>query len=163
MLDPLSYPPDAVFGSSIPFENPRVKAAAISCSDGRFGEQVDEFLQVGLGLPRYDRLAIPGGPACLAGHFQAYSQQDALMQQLGFLVDEHQLRRVILIAHQHCAYYLTFLRVHEIDLLARQCSDLQTAADRVRSLDRRLQVEPYFAVIRGNAVSFRTPDEMMRG
>ena len=33
------------------------------CSDGRWGEAFDEFCHAGLGLPRYDRFAVPGGPA----------------------------------------------------------------------------------------------------
>ena len=37
-------------------------AAAVYCSDGRFGEHVDDFLHNALKLPRYDRLAVPGVP-----------------------------------------------------------------------------------------------------
>ena len=36
-------------------------AAAVYCSDGRYGEHMDDFLHNCLGLPRYDRVAIPGG------------------------------------------------------------------------------------------------------
>jgi hypothetical protein len=46
--------------SSIPFDANRIGAAAVYCSDGRFGEQVDELLFKTLKLPRYDRLAVPG-------------------------------------------------------------------------------------------------------
>ena len=59
-----SVPP--VFVSQTPFDHQRIGAAAVYCSDGRYGEQMDEFLHQGLGLPRYDRVAVPGGAACLA-------------------------------------------------------------------------------------------------
>lgn len=38
-------------------------AVAVYCSDSRYGNHPDEFLRPHLGLPRYDRLALPGGPA----------------------------------------------------------------------------------------------------
>ncbi|HEU4752026.1 MAG TPA: hypothetical protein VFU47_02880, partial [Armatimonadota bacterium] len=43
----------------------RIGALAIYCSDGRWGEAFDEFCHRGLGLPRYDRFAVPGGPVWL--------------------------------------------------------------------------------------------------
>src|SRR5258708_36282290 len=55
------------YRSSIPYDTERIGAAAVYCSDGRFGEQVDDLIFNALNLPRYDRLAIPGGAACLAG------------------------------------------------------------------------------------------------
>jgi len=60
-LAPVARKP--VFISPTPFDENRVRAAAVYCSDGRFGEQMDEFLHAGLSLPRYDRVAVPGGAA----------------------------------------------------------------------------------------------------
>jgi hypothetical protein len=60
------------FVSTVPFTEARIRAASIYCSDGRFGEQIDEFLHQGLGLPRYDRLAVPGGPACFTGALSVF-------------------------------------------------------------------------------------------
>ena len=54
-------PTERVFTSSFGFEAHRVGAAAVYCSDGRYGEQMDEFLHKHLGLPEYDRVAMPGG------------------------------------------------------------------------------------------------------
>ena len=61
-----------IYESPTPYEQTRIHAAAIYCSDGRVGEQIDDFLHKGLGLPRYDRLAIPGGPACLSGSLATF-------------------------------------------------------------------------------------------
>src|ERR1700736_3295823 len=93
------------YQSPLPFDPQRIQAAAVHCSDGRFGEHIDDLLHNVLGLPRYDRLAVPGGAACLAGHFATYREEDALSEQLRFLIAAHRLRRVVLIAHEGCAYY----------------------------------------------------------
>ena len=70
-----------VFGSSERFDENRIRAAAVYCSDGRFGEHFDDFLHNALELPRYDRLALPGGAACLAGHFLSYKEEEGLIEQ----------------------------------------------------------------------------------
>src|SRR5262245_62890171 len=44
----------------------RIGAMAIYCSDGRWGEAMDEFCHRHLQIPRYDRWAVPGGPAWVA-------------------------------------------------------------------------------------------------
>src|SRR6266480_3533782 len=90
--------PRPVFASRTPFDENRVGAAAVYCSDGRFGEQMDEFLHEGLGLPRYDRVALPGGAACLADHNCAFHEKHSMVRQLDFLIREHRLSRVVLIA-----------------------------------------------------------------
>src|SRR3954467_2758875 len=93
----LDEPSPVIYASRTPFDERRVGAAAVYCSDGRFGEQMDEFLHEGLRLPRYDRVAIPGGAACLAGHSCAHHAKHALERQLEFLIREHALARVVLI------------------------------------------------------------------
>ena len=135
----------AVYVSPGHFDESRIGAAAIYCSDGRYGDHFDDFLHNALRLPRYDRLAMPGGPACLAGHFLAYSEEQALVEQLRFLVKAHGLERVVLIAHQDCAFYSDRLHVSPLQLEARQREDLETAAGRVRSVAAGLQVDRFFA------------------
>ena len=50
-----------MYESSIPYDTQRIRAAAVYGSVGRYGEQLEDFLHNSLGLPRYDRVAIPGG------------------------------------------------------------------------------------------------------
>jgi len=129
------------FVSSIPFDGARIHAASIYCSDGRAGEQIDEFLHEGLHLPRYDRLAMPGGPACYAGGlWEGHSAE----RQLDFLNRVHGLERVVLIAHQGCAFYSDWLKVPEDQLEQRQREDLGKAAARIRQAQPNLIVEAYF-------------------
>ncbi len=127
------------------FDENRVRAAAVYCSDGRFGEHFDDFLHAALKLPRYDRLAVPGGAACLAGHFLAFREEEGMVEQLRFLVKVHGLERVVLIAHQDCAFYTERLHVSPSQLESQQRDDLETAAERVRSFASSLLVEAYFA------------------
>jgi len=143
-LDNGGLPKAAGFASQIPFDEHRVGAAAVYCSDGRYGEQMDEFLHTGLGLPRYDRLALPGGAACLAGYLMtSYHEKLALERELEFLIKAHELRRVVLIAHQGCGFYKdmwTSGRTVE----QQQAADLRQAAEQIRSSNRGLSVEAYF-------------------
>lgn len=134
-----------VFRSSVRFDVNRVRAAAVYCSDGRFGDQCDELLHTGLQLPRYDRLALPGGPACLAANFLVSHDERSVIEQLRFLVKVHLLERLILIAHQDCAFYTERLHISLEQLEVQQREDLGKAAQRVASLFERLRVETYFA------------------
>jgi hypothetical protein len=140
--------------STIPYDPKRIHAAAVYCSDGRVGEQFDEFLQQGLGLPRYDRVALPGGPGCLAGHEQASLEERGVVDELKFLVEVHKLSRVVLIAHSGCAFYGARLGLTEPRLELVQRADLVRAAayvNRVTGLDR---IEGYFARLVDSHIQF---------
>lgn len=134
-----------VFRSRDLFVPERVRAAAVYCSDGRWGEQFDEFLQDHLALPRYDRLAVPGGAACLARHFKTYREEEGVVEQLRFLIDTHGIEQVVLIAHEGCAFYSRRLQISPLQLESQQREDLQKAVRRVQQLARHLHVHGYFA------------------
>ena len=138
-------PTPLAYESSVPYERARIHAAAIYCSDGRVGEQFDDFLQNGLKLPRYDRVALPGGPACLADHPQAHSLAQGVVDELKFLVEVHGLKRVVLIAHEACAFYTTRLELKDRRLELLQRADLVRAASCVRRITNVDAVEAYFA------------------
>lgn len=142
------------FDSTIPFDSERVQAAAVYCSDGRLGAQVDQLLHDGLGLPRYDRLAVPGGAACLAGHFSAYREEEGVIEQLRFLVTVHEVRRVVLIAHEDCAFYTNRLNVSPLQLETQQHDDLVKAIRRVRQFRQDLDVIAIFARWHRNSLRF---------
>ncbi len=151
------------YESPLPFDAERIHAAAVHCSDGRFGEHIDDFLHNVLGLPKYDRLAIPGGAACLAGHFVTYREEEALAEQLRFLIAAHRIRRVVLIAHEGCAYYLERLHASPLQLHAMQLADLEKAVVRVRSLGSHLAVDPIFAYRDDQRVRFERVEFYARG
>lgn len=144
--------------SSIPYTTERIHAAAVYCSDGRLGGAFDEFLQNGLGLPRYDRLAVPGGPACLAGHLSTHREEEGLVEELRFLIHIHKIERVVLIAHQNCAYYRERLFIGPEELEPRQSTDLAAAARRIADYGPHLEIEAHFAYVEGERIAFRPVD-----
>jgi len=133
------------FISSVAFDPARIRAASIYCSDGRVGEQIDEFLHQGLGLPRYDRLAVPGGPACLSGALSVFWESHSAERQLDFLCHVHKLEKLVMIAHEGCAFYLDWLKVKPEEFAARQAEDVKRAAIRVRQAQPTLKLEAYLA------------------
>ncbi|MHC4079513.1 MAG: carbonic anhydrase [Planctomycetota bacterium] len=146
------------YQSSVPFETQRIQAAAVYCSDGRFGEQVDDLLHNGLQLPRYDRLVVPGGGACLAGHFAARREEEAALAQLRFLIEAHNLQQVVFVAHEDCAFYTELLHISPMQLEAKQREDLEKVVSRVRGLAHGLTVVAYFARKQGDRVCFEPWD-----
>ena len=134
-----------MFESRTPYEPERIHAAAIYCSDGRLGEHFDDFLMNGLKLPRYDRLALPGGPAALAEHPATKLEHAAVADELHFLVEVHGLQRVVLIQHQNCAFYTNRLGLQGFAVEQQQRDDLSRAADFVRELTKVDRIDAYFA------------------
>lgn len=146
--------PTQPYESRVPYEHTRIRAGAIYCSDGRIGEHFDDFLQNGLGLPRYDRVALPGGPACLAGHPQAHLEEQGVVDELKFLVDVHGLKRIVLIAHQNCAFYSSRLELKDRRLELVQRADLVRAAAYVHRVTSIEVVEAYFARLTDGRILF---------
>lgn len=138
------------YESSERFDANRILAAAVYCSDGRFGEHFDDLLHNALSLPRYDRLAVPGGAACLAGHFATFREEGGVYEQLRFLVNVHGLEHVVLIAHENCAFYSERLHVSPLQLETQQRDDVKKAVRRVRTLSQTLSVSAFFARIHWN-------------
>lgn len=143
----------AIFRSSIPWEHHRIGAAAIYCADGRYNDQTDEFLHTHLELPRYDRVVIPGGAACLAPYVLAMRERGAMEKQLRFLIESHQLNRVVLIAHEDCGFYKHVLRLRT-PLEPQQHVDLRRVAETIRSWSPEVQVDAYFARKAEGSVQF---------
>jgi len=116
------------------------------------GDHMDDFLHNGLGLPRYDRLACPGGPAALSGRLQAFWECRGVEDQLLFLLRFHAIQRVVLVAHQPCAYYEERLRVAPAALEAEQQEDLRLATWTVQRADPALDVACFVAWADGGTV-----------
>ena len=133
------------FESSTGFDSNRIQAAAVYCSDGRFGNQFDELMHGALKLPRHDRLAVPGGAACLASHFATWREEEGIGEQLRFLVNVHGLERVVLIAHEHCAFCTHRLKVSPLQLETQQREDMKKAVRRVRTIGPCLEINAFFA------------------
>jgi hypothetical protein len=71
----------------------------VVCSDGRFREEVDEFLHRHLAVGQYDRLYVPGGAGALATSGAEFIRADRLLTECRFLIRAHGIERVILMFH----------------------------------------------------------------
>jgi len=142
------------YESRVRYNHARIHAAAIYCSDGRLGEHFDDFLENALLLPRYDRVTLPGGPGCLAGHPQAHLEEQGVMDELKFLVEVHGLQRLVLIAHQGCAFYASRLELKEPRLELVQRADLVRAAAFAHRVTGLEDIKAYFARLVEGCVRF---------
>lgn len=137
--------PNDRYISPIRYDASRIHAAALYCSDGRLGEQFDDFIVTHLKLPRYDRLCLPGGPACVSGHPQAHLEEKGVVDELNFLVEVHKLKRIVLLQHQGCAFYSTRLELKEPRLELVQKADLVRAAAFVHRVTGLSAIDAFFA------------------
>ena len=71
----------------------------IACSDGRFREEVDEFIRNGLGIECYDRLYVPGGAGALASSSSESTRAHNFRAECRFLISAHGTEQVILLFH----------------------------------------------------------------
>jgi hypothetical protein len=146
--------PMAVFTSGRRWNPDRIGALALYCSDGRWGEACDEFCHRHLQIPRYDRWAVPGGPAWLAVPDDTLGLVGAAREQLDFLVRAHQLEQIVLITHFGCAYYGHALGLLPEECLSAQIQDVRTAAAALRRSYSAMRVEGYLAMRSGTAITF---------
>src|SRR5688572_25114084 len=143
--------PMSVFTSAKQWNPERIGALALYCSDGRWGEAFDEFCHRHLQIPRYDRWAVPGGPAWLAPQNGKLGFGQTARMQLDFLVQAHQLERIVLITHYGCAYYGQQLGKPPEDCLSVQTEDTNVATATLRNWYPEMRVEAYLAMRSGTS------------
>jgi hypothetical protein len=146
--------PLSVFTSMERWHEDRIGALALYCSDGRWGEAFDEFCHKHLMIPRYDRWAVPGGPAWLADPDDSRDSYQAAREQLDFLVRAHELERIVLITHYGCAYYGHRLQRNPRECLPAQTEDVRKAIATLRRWYPDMDLEGYLAMRSGNLLSF---------
>ncbi|MBE3071345.1 MAG: hypothetical protein IMZ67_00085 [Acidobacteria bacterium] len=134
---------------------PEADVIVVHCSDARYQPHVQEFLRRGLGLERYSLLAVPGGPQflTLAEYLPKFSWVG--WRWMKFLVNLSRPRRVILIGHDDCRWYLDarFLPSRE-RIGERQLADLRQVRAAFVERFPAVAVEAYFARLDGDAAVF---------
>jgi hypothetical protein len=121
---------------------------AIHCGDYRFQAGFHEFLNKTLGLNgNYDLMVIPGGPLSLRLSDYLPNFSWASWEWFRFFVERHGIRRVVLIQHQDCAWYLTMpAHLHDSpELRKRQEQDLDLIKKTLQKDLPELVVELYYA------------------
>lgn len=146
--------PMSVYTAVEPWHQDRVKALALYCSDGRWGEAFDEFCHRCLHIPRYDRWAVPGGPAWLVPQNQDAAFFETARGQLDFLIKAHELEQVVLITHFGCAVYAERLKREPLDCLRAQIEDVEIARATLAQWYPQLAVKSFLAMRQERALSF---------
>lgn len=138
--------PRALFVSEERWHSERIGALALYCSDGRWGDAFDDFCHHHLLIPRYDRWAVPGGPAWLAVSDDSQEFARAAREQLDFLAHAQKLNRIVLITHFGCAVYADRLKRPADQCLPSQIDDVRMAAETLRAAYPGIRVEAYLAM-----------------
>lgn len=121
---------------------------AVHCGDYRFQTGFHEFLNQTLKLDgNYDLMVIPGGPLSLRLSDYLPNFSWASWKWFRFFVERHGIRRVILIQHQDCAWYLTMpAHLHNSqEPRRRQEEDLERIKKTLQKDLPELAVELYYA------------------
>jgi hypothetical protein len=140
-----------IYESSVPWNPNRPDTVIISCVDGRWREQIQEFTVNHLKADLHaDFLAAPGGIEPLTLFDLVPKDFNFFRRRLESLIDAHGPKRIVAIAHQDCAWYKTrtFLSM-KIDLRERQIADLRRVAARLRETLPGIAVETYYARLEG--------------
>ena len=102
-------------------------------------------------------MAVPGGiePMTLADDVP--KDFNFFRRRLEALVDAHGTRRIVIIAHQDCAWYRALMETATPEVIrARQIADMRRAAAWLRARFEGVTVEPYFARLSGT-----TPEKVV--
>ena len=121
---------------------------AIHCGDYRFQTAFQEFLNRGLNLDgNYDLMVVPGGPLSLILFDYLPKFNWAIWKWLRFFVENHKIKRLVLIQHQDCAFYRTMpLHLHSSpEPRQRQEQDLRRVKAAMAKELPHVAVELYYA------------------
>lgn len=140
-----------IYESQVPWNPTRPDTVIISCVDGRWRAQIQEFTVNFLKADLHaDFLAVPGGIEPLTLFDLVPKDFNFLRRRLESVIEAHGTTRIVAIAHQDCAWYATHkLFGFKVDLRARQIADLRRVAMRLREAFPDLTVETYFARLEG--------------
>jgi hypothetical protein len=160
-----AQPSDGEFGrpwvSSHIWQTERPRILVVACSDGRYQESLDEFLDNHLGITDYDRLYAPGGPGALASSTLSYFRGEQFRQESAFLVDAHGLDEIIFVFHgpvdkegppeATCADYRRKMPgAATREIYRQQEADLQEGVKAVVKANQNINVSAFRAEVRAD-------------
>jgi hypothetical protein len=140
-----------IFESTVPWNPRRPDTVIISCVDGRWREQIQEFTVKHLNADLHaDFLAVPGGIEPLTLFDLVPKDFNFFRRRLEALLLSHGTKRIVAIAHQECAWYKeSKLFSFKVDLRERQIGDLKRVAGRLHETFPDLAIETYYARLAG--------------
>ena len=151
-----AHPVGDQFIAQEPWSPARPETLVVCCSDGRWHEQVEEFVRDQVS-ERADMYAVPGGPAGFSLWSSSFDEAKVSEKAFRFLADHHALESVWLIANQDCAYYRAkFGPLDEPFILRRQREDLERAQNMISGWYPKLLVKKVYVSLDGGRVVFTT-------
>jgi hypothetical protein len=136
---------------------PQESVVVIQCSDPRYQPHFHDFVRNGLHVHRYALLAIPGGAQCLT--LVDYLPKFAWSgwRWLKFLEKLMSPKRVILIAHDDCRWYLDnrFAESPE-KARQRQVQDLQRVRGELLGRFGQVRIDSFYATLAGEEAVFES-------
>ncbi|MCS7224929.1 MAG: hypothetical protein NZ959_10315 [Armatimonadetes bacterium] len=142
------------------FEPQYPDVLVVFCSDGRFAGRCRQFVERELGISRYDQFIVPGGPAWLILRSETFTEYDVAKEAVTFLIEAHQIKKVILIAHEDCGFYRHRIFYNDPkDLIATQKRDLKEAGQVLRAWFPELEVRSFYATVRQGTIQLESVKE----
>lgn len=160
-LQPPDWEAEKPFVSTRSWQAARPRILIVACSDGRYQQSLDDFLNNHLDITHYDRLYAPGGPGALASSTLSYFRGEHFRQEAAFLVDAHGLEEIIFIFHgpmnregpleATCADYRRKMHgANTQEIYRQQEADLQEAVKTVLKANKDVQVSAFRAEVRAD-------------
>jgi hypothetical protein len=156
-----NFTTEPLFRSTIP-HSPTAKASAlvVACSSYLYLRQTQEFLFGELNLESYDLVAVPGGVQWLALPDILPKHNRAARWAAEYLIREHDLHRVICVAHQDCSAYEDRSTLGAMAHIVTGKSVFEHQAEQLKAVGRNLTesfgvaAELYYASVADGAVVF---------
>jgi len=118
----------------------------VHCADPRYQPHFQNFLRHQLGIPHYALLAVPGGAHCLTLAEAPLESGGGDWSWMKFLVNLTRPRRVILIGHDDCRWYLDSCSdANAANLREKVIADLRRVRSTIGERFPGPRVELYFA------------------
>ncbi len=143
--------PNAVYVTRCAWLDEVDHALVVFCSEPRYREAIVEFLST-KDIVRYDQAVMPGGPAMILQASFTFTSDRA---RIKLLLDEHNITRVIGIAHLNCAYYRhRYEDMPPEETRKLQETDLRLFREEIDTLSPGVAVELYYAEGKDGHVHF---------
>ncbi|MCX7643339.1 MAG: hypothetical protein N2116_05995 [Armatimonadetes bacterium] len=135
------------FKSRVPWKDGFSGNLTVFCSDERFVMATLEFLRRHLEIDRCDLMVVAGGPAFIP------QNETALLERLDLLLKAHEIKQVVLIAHDDCGYYKHQHKGLSPQMLKeKQRQDLLAALEAIKA--KGVQARAFFAFVDGGDIVF---------
>jgi hypothetical protein len=134
------------------------EALVIACSDGRFREATNEFLDRYLMLRSWEVISVPGGAYMLSFAEALPKQLKVGMRMVKGVLKDRGPSRIILVGHEDCARYVegfaSRLRRGDFSLAEKQQRDLMAVSRELAETFNGTRVEAYFASLQAGSAVF---------